>query len=82
METTFLLKASEINPAFFKALNILFGNNSKLEVTIRSVNGASPDKTESKEEYFARLERANENVKKGNVIRFTAKEFKSLTKLL
>lgn len=82
METAFILKSSEINPAFFKAMNILFGNDSNLEITIRTVKGALSDKPETKEEYFARLKRADENVKKGNVIRFTAKEFKALSQKL
>jgi CHAD domain-containing protein len=82
METAFILKASEIDPAFFKALNLLFGNDRKLEVIIRPSEKALPDKTETKEEYFARLKESAEEAKKGNVVRFTGKEFKAFTKKL
>ena len=84
METVINLKTSELSENFFKGLLLVFGKDKNDEITI-SYKSFKPRvlQKESREEYIATLNKAIGNIEeKKNVIHFSGKEFKALTKKL
>jgi len=82
MEAVLRIKVSDLDVAFIKAIKSLFKNEREIEITVSSATDFGLNKTETKEEYIARINRAIKNVEKGNVISFTEKEFDKLNKQL
>ncbi|MBI4646058.1 MAG: hypothetical protein HY738_05530 [Bacteroidia bacterium] len=75
METTFRLKTSEL-PDFVTVMKTLLKKEKVIEITVRPARETNLEKVETKEEYWARINRAIENLDKGeNIISFTEDEF-------
>ena len=79
METVFRLKVSELNIDFINAVKSLFKKNREIEISIYPSTDLDLNKPETREEYFTRLNKAMKNVEKGNIIKFTGKEFETFT---
>ena len=82
METVFRLKASELNTNWLKFIKLLFGKEREIEISVFSSAASCLNESETKEEFFTRLEKAKENVEKGKVVRFTPDEFEKLSQKL
>lgn len=82
METVFRLKTSELNTNWLKFIKLLFGKEREIEVSVFSSAVSRLNESETKKEYFTRLEKAKENVEKGKVVRFTPDEFEMFSKKL
>jgi len=83
MQTTYRLKVSELSSDFLKSVKSLFKKDAEIEITVSNFDDFGLNKTETKEEYWARINKAIDNVEKGkNLIRFTGDEFEELTKKL
>ncbi|OFX48901.1 MAG: hypothetical protein A2046_07915 [Bacteroidetes bacterium GWA2_30_7] len=75
MQSTFRLKASEL-PDLITVLKTLFKKEKMVEITVRPARETSLEKAESKEEYWARIDRSIENLEKGeHIVSFTEEEF-------
>ena len=82
METVFSLKVSELNNDLIKVIKSLFKNDREVKITVNSSNIPESNKPETKEEYFAQIDKAIENIEKGKGITFTWEEFNNLAKKL
>jgi len=78
METVLRIKVSDLDIDFIKAIKSLFKKEREIEITVSSATDFGLNKTETKEEYIARIKRAIKNVEKGNVVSFTEEEFDKL----
>jgi hypothetical protein len=84
METIIKVNPSELNKSLLDKIKKFIGTGGDAEITI-SINDSSVTGTlrnESCEQYFARLDKSLENIEKGNVVRFTADEFKTFSSKL
>lgn len=80
METVFRLKPNQLNIGLVNAIKALFSDNKELEIIVHSAISTGSDERETREEYWARIDKAIENVENGkNVVRFTGKEFEEFT---
>ena len=82
METTLRIKVSDLDVAFIKAIKSLFKKEREIEITVSSATDFGLNKTETKEEYIARIKKAIKNAGKGNVVSFTEEELDKLNKQL
>ena len=84
MEAVFHVKANEFDETFFKQLKSLLNSKKDLEVTIAISEGQSKGilRNETREEYFARLNKAIDNLGKGQGVSFTVDEFEEFSKQL
>ena len=82
METVLRIKVSDLDVDFIKVIKSLFKKDREIEITVSSATDFSLNKTETKEEYIARIKKAIKNVEKGNVVSFTEEEFDKLNKQL
>ncbi|NTW34401.1 MAG: hypothetical protein HGB12_17565 [Bacteroidetes bacterium] len=82
METVLKIKVSDLDVDFIKAIKSLFKKEREIEITVSSATDFGLNKTETKEEYIARIKKAIKNVGKGNVVAFTEEEFDKLNKNL
>lgn len=82
MKAVIELSGSEFTKDAFDRITNLLANKSKARVRI-SIEEASifPPK-ESKEEYFARLDKSIKQAEEGNVVTFTWEEFEAYSKNL
>jgi hypothetical protein len=78
METVLRIKVSDLDVDFIKAIKSLFKKEREIEITVSSATDFGLNKTETKEEYIARIKRAIKNVEKGNVVSFTEEGFDKL----
>jgi len=84
METIIKVNPSELNKNLLDKIKKFIGAGADAEITI-SINDGSiktPLRTEGREQYFARLDKSLENIEKGNVVSFTAAEFKTFSSKL
>jgi len=82
METVLRIKVSDLDVDFIKAIKSLFKKESEIEITVSSATDFGLNKTETKEEYIARIKKAIKNVEKGNLISFTEEKFDKLNEHL
>lgn len=81
METVFRLKVSELNTDFIKSAKSLFKKDREIEIIVHSSTDFGLNQPESNKEYMKRLNRAIENVEKGNnTTSFTMKELEDFAK--
>jgi len=67
---------------FIKVIKSLFKKEREIEITVTSATDFGLNKTETKEEYIARIKRAIKSVEKGNVVSFTEEKFDKLNENL
>jgi hypothetical protein len=79
METTITIKKEELTIDFLNYLKKLYKNSRLLQISISDVEHFDLLKTETKEDYFERLEKAIKDVETKKVT-FTEEEFETLTK--
>ncbi|MCY7350120.1 MAG: hypothetical protein LH606_05575 [Cytophagaceae bacterium] len=65
METTFTLRRDELDAEFLESVKKLFRNHRELQITISASTDFGLNAPESRQEYFQRLEKAVENLEKG-----------------
>ncbi len=82
METVLKIKVSDLDVGFIKAIKTLFKKDSEIEITISSATDFGLNKTETKEEYIARIIKAAKNVENGRVVSFTDNDLDKLNKQL
>jgi len=82
METVLKIKVSDLDVDFIKVIKSLFKKDREIEITVSSATDFDLNKTESKEEYIARIKRAIKSVEKGNVVSFTEDKFDKLNENL
>lgn len=76
METTFTIKKEELDTDFLESVKRLFRNTRELQITISSATDFNLNQPETKEAYFARLEKAAKNLAVGqNQVVMTDDEF-------
>ena len=79
MESTFIIARSELNKNFLTGIKSLFKDSRMLQITVSDSEDFGLYDKETREEYFTRLEKANENLNNGtNVIEFSSEEFEEL----
>jgi hypothetical protein len=73
METVIKINLSELNASLLDKIRNLISGNDDAEITISVQDTPSKKylRNETREEYFARLNKSIEQLKKGNVISFT-----------
>ena len=82
METVLKIKVSDLDIDFIKVIKSLFKKEREIEITVTSATDFGLNKTETKEEYIARIKRAIKSVEKGNVVSFTEEKFDKLNENL
>jgi len=82
METVLKIKVSDLDIDFIKVIKSLFKKEREIEITVSSATDFGLNKTETKEEYIARIKKAIKNVEKGNVVSFTEEKFDKLNENL
>lgn len=84
MDAVFRIKASEFDEYLINQIKELLKRKNNLEITIAI--SEAPEKgilrQETREEYFARLDKSIENINNGKGIVFTAEEFDNFSKQL
>ena len=79
METVYRLKVSELGMDFIHSLKTLFKNADELDIIVHKTKALN--KKETREEYWARIDRAINDVKNNrNLIRFTGEEYEAMMK--
>lgn len=78
MDSTFILRSDELDIKFLESIKSLYKDSQMIQITISKSDDSNLDKTETKEEYYQRLEKAAQTVENGNKITFTTKEFDEL----
>lgn len=83
MNTTIELMSYEFNEEVFERIKSFLGNKSNAKVFI-SINDSPKEfpPTETREEYFARLDKSIKDAEEGKFVTFTWKEFEAHTKQL
>jgi hypothetical protein len=78
MVTTFKISASEFNDAIVEKIKMLFkDDDSEVVISVRSKKKGFPKET--REEYFARINRALDDLdNRRNVVSYTVEEFEKL----
>ena len=74
MESSFTLKVSELDSDFVKTIKKLFKKDREISITISSATDFDLNIVETKEEYFARLEKALKNLEGGGGVSMSEKE--------
>ena len=84
MDAVFHVKADEFDEALINQKKSLLTSKKKLEVTIAISEEASSGflREETRDQYFARLDKAIENLNKGIAVTFTMDEFEEYTNQL
>ena len=82
METVLKIKVSDLDIDFIKVIKSLIKKEREIEITVTSATDFGLNKTETKEEYIARIKRAIKSVEKGNVVSFTEEKFDKLNENL
>jgi hypothetical protein len=62
METTFTIRRDELDTEFLESVKKLFRNARELQITISSATDFDLNRAETKDDYFARLEKAATNL--------------------
>jgi len=81
METIIKVNSAELNKSLLDKIKKFIGNKEDAEITISINDSVSKGylRNESRDQYFARLNKSIENAEQGNVISFTAKEFEDFS---
>lgn len=74
METSLRIKVSELDMGIIENIKRLFGADKEVMLTIESSTDFGLNATETKEQYFQRLENAIENLEKGKKVTLTEQE--------
>jgi hypothetical protein len=74
METSLRIKVSELDMGIIENIKRLFGADKEVMLTIESSTDFGLNTTETKEQYFQRLENAIENLEKGKKVTLTEQE--------
>ncbi len=75
MQTTLRIKSSEL-PQLVAVLKTLFKKEKIVEVTVNTVPEIALEKEETREEYWAKLNKRLKNLDEGkNLVSFTGEEF-------
>ncbi len=83
MEAMIRLRASEFNESAFERIKSFLAGNANAELSIKiSDEPQSFPFSETKEEYFERLNKSIKNAEEGKVTTFTWNEFETYTKQL
>jgi hypothetical protein len=82
MEAVFHITANEFDESFFNQIKSLLKSKKNLEITIAISEAQSKGilRKETREEYFARLDKAIDNLNKGDGVSFTKEEFEDFSK--
>jgi hypothetical protein len=62
MESTFVVRQEELTSEFLDIIKALFRNREELQITVSATEDFGLNKPESRQEYFARLEKAANNL--------------------
>ena len=84
MEAVFHIKPSEFDESFFNEIKSLLKSKKDLEIMI-AISEDEPNgilRKETRQEYFARIDKAIENLKKGHCLEFTREELEDFSKQL
>ena len=65
METTFVIRREELDADFLESVKRLFKDSRELHITISNAEDFGLTAAETREEYFQRLEKAAENLARG-----------------
>lgn len=82
MQTVLRIKVSDLDTDFLAAIKTLFRREQEIEITISPAHDFDLTKTETKEEYLNRLNKAIENVEQGKVVVLSSEELDNLNKQL
>ena len=84
MKVVFRMKANEFDESFFEQIKAILKAKKNLEITIAITDEQSKGilRKESREEYFARLDKAIDNLDKGRGVNFSREEFEDFSKNL
>jgi hypothetical protein len=84
MEAVFRITANEFDESFFNQIKSLLKSKKNLEITIAISEAQSKGilRKETREEYFARLDKVIDNLNKGQGVSFTKEEFEDFSKQL
>jgi hypothetical protein len=82
METIIKVNSSELNKSLLDKIRKFIGNKENAEITISITSAKEHSRNETREQYFARLDKSIENLETGNVVSFTTDEFKSFSSKL
>ncbi len=84
MDAVFRIKANEFDENLFNQIKSLLKSKKNLEITIAITEEQSKGilRNETRDEYFARLNKAIDNLNKGRGINFTPEEFEDFSKQL
>ena len=81
METTFLIKETELNADFIVVLKKLFKKKGTLQITISDSEDFDLYKTETADEFMSRINASLQNLNNGeNTVSFDAKSFDDFVK--
>jgi hypothetical protein len=81
METTFRLRADELDNNFISAIQQLFKQKT-IEINIHDVSSFGLNEPETPAQYLQRLQKAIENVSNGKLVSMSTPEFEELTNKL
>lgn len=78
METTLRIKVSELDTDLLNSIKSLFKDDREINLTISSATDFDLNQKETKEEYFARLNKAITNLDEGQGVTYTEEELSEL----
>ncbi len=80
MEAVFIVNSNEFDESLFNKIQSIVNSKKNLEIII-SINEESKGvlRQETREEYFARLDKAISNLDKGEEAHFTTEEFEDFS---
>ena len=78
METTIVLQKEELTLDFIESIKKIFNRSRLLQISISDADDFDLYKKESQTEYFARLEKAVNDVNSNKKITFTENEFEAI----
>ena len=84
MEAVLRVQSSEFTDELISKIKTLLSGNKNTEITISITDKPSTGilREETREQYFARLDKSIENFEKGNVITFSGDSFEQFAKHL
>ncbi|MGC4130129.1 MAG: hypothetical protein QM564_11375 [Bergeyella sp.] len=81
METTFVIKESDLNTGFMEAIKKLFQKKGQLQITITDYEDFDLYKSETPEEFISRINQRTEELEAGkNTVSFDTESFDSFVK--
>jgi hypothetical protein len=83
MEATIKISPEELTPSLLKKIKVLFENEDKLEITIKSASARDLTLNESREEYYTRVNSAIDNLQSNtDTITLSRDEYEKLISTL